>query len=167
MPILPAWPIRDTLSLEQSLQQKYLPGFQQGEQVIVLEWLRESGARYDAFGFNVRVGAGVTPPEDAPEYAKRFVTKTTQKRIDVVALRPAGVALWEVKIQANLGALGQMLGYKHLWERDFPSWPVLEFGILCHLINLDTAAVFLKNGMPFHVFADIVLPPLVPLPPSA
>lgn len=159
------YPVPQTLTLDQALAAPFLPGFQAGEQVIAKAWLAEHGRAYAAFGFNVRIGQGVTPRDDVPEYARRFVVKTTQKRIDVVAFRDAGVTLWEVKIQANLGALGQMLGYKHLWELQFPDWPVLEFGILCHLISLDTATVYTKNGMPFHLFADIVLPPLGPLAP--
>ncbi len=158
-------PLPDTLTLEQALAAPYLPGFQQGETVIVRAWLTQDAAPGSRFAFDVRIGQGVTPPEDAPEYAKRFVRKTTRKRIDVVQFLDGRTSLWEVKIQANLGALGQMLGYKHLWEVEHPHWPVYKFGILCHLINLDTAAVFGKHGMPFFVFPDIVLPPLRTLAP--
>jgi hypothetical protein len=159
------FPVPDTLSLERSLDAPYLPGFQRGEQVIAKAWLELEGQADDVYGWNVRVGQGVTPPEDAPDYAKRFVTLTTQKRIDIVRFRAGTVSLWEVKIQANLGALGQMQGYAHLWKRQFPTWPVDTFGILCHLISLDTASVYTAHGMPFYLFADIVLPPLEPLPP--
>lgn len=158
-------PLPETLTLQQARDAPYLPGFQRGEQVIVKAWLTQEGAAYDRFAFDVRIGHGTTPPEDAPDYAKRFVKKTTQKRIDVVAFAGTHVALWEVKIQANLGALGQMLGYKHLWETHYPSFPVDRFGILCHLISADTAAVFGKHGMPFFLFPDIVLPPLQTLAP--
>jgi hypothetical protein len=160
------YPATPTLTREQALAAPYLPGFQPGETVIVRAWLEQDASAYDAFAFDVRIGQGVTPPEDAPEYAKRFVRKTTQKRIDVVAFAGRRVSLWEVKIQANLGALGQMLGYCHLWEVQFPAWPVDQCGILCHLINLDTAAVFGRHKMPFYVFPDIVLPPLRTLSPS-
>jgi hypothetical protein len=163
---MPAYPVADVLTLEQSLAAPYLPGFQAGEQVIAKAWLADAGRAYEAFAYNVRVGQGATPAEDVPDFAKRFVTKVTQKRIDLVAFRGGRAALLEVKIQANLGALGQMLGYLHLWEKQFPAWPVNSYGIICHLISLDTASVYVKHGMPYFVFSDIQLPPLPTLPPG-
>jgi len=163
---MPEFPIADTLTREQSLAAPYLPGFQRGEQLIAKTWLATRPPSSDAFGFNVRIGQGVEAPADVPEFARRFVLKTTQKRIDIVEFHAGTVSLWEVKIQANLGALGQMLGYRHLWERQFPAWAVKDAGVLCHLIAPDTAAVYAKHGMPFYLFAEIELPPLEPLPAS-
>jgi len=158
-------PVADTLTLAQALAAPFLPGHAAGEAAIVRAWLADQGPAYQRFGFNVRVGAGVTPPEDVPEFAKTFVRKTTQKRIDVVAFTDTTAALFEVKIQANLGALGQMLGYLHLWRQEFPTWPVDRYGIICHEISADTAAVFLAHGMPFYLYHDVPLPPLTYLPP--
>ncbi len=162
---MPPLPIPDTLTLEAARAAPFLPGHQPGETVILKAWLADQGHRWTRFGFNVRIGVGVEPPENAPEYARRFVRATTRKRIDVVAFTENTVSLFEVKIQANLGALGQMLGYRHLWEQEFPAWPVDAAGIICWLISADTAAVYTRHNMPFFLYHDVPLPPLTYVPP--
>ena len=159
-------PVADSLTYEQALAAPYLPGQQPGEQAILKAWLLDSGHAWQRFAFNVRLGTGVLLAGDHPEFARTFVRKTTQKRIDCVAFSAHGASLFEVKIQANLGGLGQILGYRHLWERDFPTWPVESAGIICHLIAPDTAAVYVRHGMPYYVMADVVLPPLTYVPPE-
>jgi hypothetical protein len=159
-----AWPFDPAITRDAALVAPFLAGFQPGEQAIAKAWLSQFGDRYDVYGFNVRVGEGVDAPPDAPDYAKRFVLRTTQKRIDVVAARAGGVGLYEVKIQANLGALGQMLGYRHLWELGHPDWPVTEIAVWCRYISPDTATVYEKSGLAFQLFADLDLPPLTQIP---
>ena len=161
-----AWPIDQPFTEQQAIAAPYWPGFMAGEQAIGKAWLQQTRGLWQMFGFNVRVGEGVDPPPGSSESAKRFVRATTTKRIDIVALNPDGVSLWEVKIQANLGALGQMLGYTHLWQRQHPAWPVREAGILCKYISPDTASVFEKHQMPFYVLGDVELPPLTTIGPA-
>ena len=84
-----SYPVVDTLTPRQALEAPYLPGFQRGEQVIAKAWIASEGLGYDALGFNVWVGQGVSAPPGAPEYARRFVQLTTQKRIDIVGFQGA------------------------------------------------------------------------------
>jgi len=159
------YPVPGTMDLETALSAPFLPGHAAGEQMIVKAWLADQGSTYQRFGFNVRIGQGADIAIDAPDSTRRFLRATTRKRIDVVAFRGSAVTLLEVKIQANLGALGQMLGYRHLWSLEHPAWPVEAYGIICHIIALDTATVYTAHGMPFYLYPDVVLPPLVTVPP--
>lgn len=158
------YPVSPTLTRDQALLAPFLAGMQPGEQAIAKAWLAAAPDRFAAFAFNVRVGEGVDAPPDAPDYAQRFVKLTTQKRVDLVAFASDRVALYEVKIQANLGALGQMLGYRHLWEVAYPAWPVDEIAVLTRYISPDTATVFEKNGLTYHLLSDVELPTLRQVP---
>jgi len=154
------WPFTPAVSRDAALVAPYLAGFQGGEQAIAKAWLASAADPYTVYGFNVRIGEGVDVPEDVPDFSKRFVKMTTQKRIDLVGAREGGVGLYEVKIQANLGALGQLLGYRHLWQLGYPDWPVDEIAVLCKYISPDTMSVFQQHGLAFHLFPDVDLPSL-------
>ena len=54
-------------TLDESLLLSNLPGALSSETVLVQAWLREHGARFKGFDFNVRVGDGQEPSSTMPE----------------------------------------------------------------------------------------------------
>jgi len=75
--------------------------------------------------YDVHVGDTPEPPPDLPDYLKPMFETVYRKRIDVVAHDPDKIFVIEVKPRAGMSALGQVLSYKFLYERDFkPTKPV-------------------------------------------
>lgn len=92
--------------------------------------------------YDVHVGDAPEPPAGTPDYLLNMFKSVSQKRIDAVAHDPDVVYVIEVKPRAGLSALGQVLAYKFLYERDYkPSKPV-EMRIVCERkeMNIDEVA---------------------------
>ena len=95
------------------------------ERRIWEKFLELMGKKWERFEYDVRVGKGIDPGPKVPEPWRSLAIKLTQKRIDVVGYAEDGIWLFEVKPDASLGALGQVLAYKYLYMRDKqPTEPV-------------------------------------------
>lgn len=92
-------------------------------------WERFLVAHGDKFGryeFDVHIGTPVKPPDDMPEPYKSMAEGLSQYRIDVVGTTPDTIYIIEVKFEAGMSAMGQVLGYVSLYKRDFkPDKPVV------------------------------------------
>lgn len=80
---------------------------------------REIKGKYQ---YDVLVGHGLTL--DPAKYEENILVMTraiTKKRIDVVILTKDIIWIVEIKPNAAMSALGQVLGYTKLYARDFPS----------------------------------------------
>lgn len=92
-----------------------------GEDILIWErFIDRFPDRFDSVDYDVRVGKGITPLPELPENIKRDAKALTQKRIDVVGWLGELPTIIEVKSRVGLSALGQVLGYKILFESDFP-----------------------------------------------
>ena len=89
------------------------------------KFLELMGKKWYRFEYDIRVGKGIDPGPTVPEPWRSLAIKLTQKRIDAIGYAEDGIWIFEVKPDASLGALGQVLSYKYLYERDFkPELPV-------------------------------------------
>lgn len=100
----------------QSERLKY-PGLLPREIIIFREWLRLHERSFDRFDFNVRVGDGADPGPGFSPDVRRDAIENSKKRIDAVAWRLSEVTLIEVKDRAGLSAIGQLIGYRPLWQQ--------------------------------------------------
>jgi len=156
----------DTVPVAVARQVPVLAGQTKAEAAIFHTWLADHGREYERVSTNVRLGTGYDPGEQFPDYARQYTILTTQKRADLVAFKQASVDIWELKITAHLSALGQLLGYRSLWLREFPTWPVDTMGVMAMHMSVDTWTVLHEHGIVIVLYPDVILPALPALPPG-
>ena len=79
----------------------------------------------------MRVGQGILAPAYLSQAEKDLWKKLTQKRIDVVAERPGQTWIIEIMERPGLAAVGQLIGYQHLYAKY-----VEDAGEICRCIDL-------------------------------
>jgi hypothetical protein len=110
-------------------------------------FLATEAARFTGIDYDVRVGQGITPsPETDPAIARDAVL-LTQKRIDAVTFGPDEIWIIEVKPEASISALGQLLTYTDLFIASRkPDLPVRSV-LICETIDRDMAQIFKKHNI--------------------
>lgn len=141
-------------NLETLLLQIQLPGMPRPESDVCKEWLQRHGAEYDAIDFNVRVGDGVQLGEGFSPETIAQANLMTQKRIDMVTWVYGQPGLWEVKIRASLGAVGQLIGYRELFAGTFPGAPQPTLTIIARRVDPDTRSVCSAQGIDIVLYED-------------
>lgn len=142
-------------NLDQLLLQIQLPGMPRPESDVCKEWLQRHGAEYDAIDFNVRVGEGVQlSGGNFSEDTIALANAMTQKRIDMVTWVYGQPGLWEVKIRASLGAVGQLIGYRELFAGTYPGAPQPTLTIIARRVDADTASVCSAQGIDVILYED-------------
>ena len=96
--------------------QAQYPGMQTADQLIWRAWLAANGANYDRFDYNVRVGAGVTPPESLEEPWRSASIDASRLRADVIGWQAGTPTIFEVERYAKGDAIGQLLAYRAAFE---------------------------------------------------
>jgi len=86
-------------------------------------FLEQHGEYFDYFRYDIHVGEGIGEISGYPENIARLAKTLTQKRIDAVGYRGSEVWLFEIKPMAGLSAIGQILSYYSLYNKDFPDRP--------------------------------------------
>ncbi len=89
-------------------------------------FLKDHGNEYQKFDYDVHVGKVSEILSRLPEAWRKGAEAVFRKRIDVVGWQPGKITIFEVKPHAELGALGQLLGYLALYDQEFN--PVQELG---------------------------------------
>ena len=82
-------------------------------------FLETYGNSYKGFDYDVKVGTGSTIPENTPPEYARMQDILSKFRIDVVGFRSSSIEIIEVKPEASTVAIGQVIAYRALYERDF------------------------------------------------
>ena len=99
-------------------------------------FLEDYASNYVGFSYDVKVGTGVEAnPEDNKKHAymKEILSKY---RIDVVGLKDSLIEIIEVKPEASTTAIGQIITYVNLYQRDEkPTLPVRGVIITDHYIE--------------------------------
>lgn len=103
--------------------------------------------RYELFAFDVRVGRGQSPLGGESAQMLAMWKALTQKRIDVVAWDKASVDIYEVKLYAGLGALGQVMSYRALWAASYPDLVLADVWLMFERIDADAAEVAALHGI--------------------
>jgi len=97
--------------------------------------------------YDVHVGDAPEPPANLPDYLKGMFESVYKHRIDVVAQDPDVIYVIEVKPRAGLSALGQVLAYKHLYERDYQPTKPVEMRIVCERKEMNIDEIAEKQGV--------------------
>ena len=110
-------------------------------------YLSKHGQSFDSFDYDFSVGTGITPNQDVPEKFKKDYEDLTKKRIDCLGHNGNTVSIFEVKQRAGLSALGQLIGYKDLFEIDHPYLKVISLNLVCSSISDDEQKIYQNNGI--------------------
>ena len=133
--------------LEILLMQIQYPGMPKLESNITRAWLRTYGANYDRVEFNTRVGKGQDIQPGVTDATAQQFSNLTRKRIDIAAYIGSLVDLVEVKPRASMGAIGQLLGYRHLWQEDFPAIAVRLLIEIAQIVDQDVRRASAAQGV--------------------
>lgn len=138
--------------LAQLLAVSKLPGLPFLETRLAQNWLRDFGHEYESIEFNVRLGQGIDiAPETAPEI-RRMAFLNSAKRADLVAHVAGVVDIVETKERASLGALGQLLGYAHLYATTYPGSKVRNLFVVTSMADPDAIGPYKAHGIKIAVY---------------
>lgn len=143
--------------LDSILASPILAGSTVQESAIGRAWLRKHAADYDSVEFNVRVGKGVGLPPGTPKYVSLAAYASTTKRIDIVAHRGSSVDVIELKEVLGLGAIGQLIGYAHLYLADHPATGHVGMIGAGLMLQADVAPVYARSGIVVELFPEVQL----------
>jgi len=105
-------------------------------------FLRVRTPLFVSIEYDVHVGDAPEPSPTLPDYLRGMFQSVYKHRIDAVAHDPDRIYVIEVKPRAGLSALGQVLAYKFLYERDYKPAKPVEMRIVCERkeMNIDEIA---------------------------
>ena len=122
------------------------------EEAIVWERFIDANPGYfDSVDYDFRVGVGAQPDESFTPNYQRMVKMLSQHRIDVLGWNGDKPTIVEVKGRAIISTLGQVLGYKTLFEREFNVFGTAEMLVVCDRIGEDVMMVFDRNKIPYRI----------------
>src|SRR6267154_2459665 len=136
MTVLP--PLKDGPAQTSLADRIVFPGMLPREIAVFKAWLNIHGKEYDRAEYNVRVGTGFDPGPQYEQFARDMIIKNSQKRIDAVLWRGQQAYIVEVKERATPYIVGQLLSYKLLWMRGFPSFNAPVMQSVSAMIDSDT-----------------------------
>jgi len=108
------------------------------EVVLWEKYLAKYQNDYTHFEYDVHVGKGVELGNETDPTLQKIALGLTRKRIDVVGHKEKSITLIEIKPDAGLSAMGQLMAYVYLYKIQFrPSKSILTH-ILSDIIDVDT-----------------------------
>jgi len=129
------------------------PGMLVDETVVWRAWALIHQSEYDRFDHNIRIGPAKDPGPGLLPSVRKAEMLNSQMRIDSVGwqgidarmvppvvsspkevydLFPSAEAtIFEVKRRATLAAYGEIMGYNHAWQEEFPNQPAPLLVIVC------------------------------------
>lgn len=109
-------------NLAELLETRVYPGMIEPESRVLRAFLAKHGAEYDEILFDQRLGPGVELPAHVPEQDRRDWERRTKARPDCIAMKlPSDATIIEVKEQATLEGVWQVLTYAELYAVQFPA----------------------------------------------
>ncbi len=100
--------------------------------------------------YDWRVGQGVSVPFPVSDNISRMARMLSQKRIDVLGWNGEQPTIIEVKMRVGIQTLGQVLGYKVLFEQEFPKILKPEMMVVCQEIERDDQDVLDSYKIPVY-----------------
>lgn len=141
---------------EAALALDRVPGGLKSETLLAQAWIRDMGAPYVGFDFNVALGEGRDPGPDIAAPLRAAAIEASKPRADVIAYREDSVDLLETKGTADMAAIGQLTAYTVLWNGQHPALPVRKTGIICAVLNPTLLLVFNSANIPVFIYPELV-----------
>lgn len=109
------------------------------------------GGEWVRFEYDLHVGEGIPVSPEWPENIKAMAYAVTAKRIDAVGFRPGEVTIFEVKPDAGLAAIGQLISYRELYVRQFAPPERIGLAVVTDNITPDEEYVYEKQGIEIYL----------------
>lgn len=123
-------------------------------------FLKDGGIPAALYDYDIKVGTPISGLGDMPEPYRSNSEMLSQKRIDAVATTDNEIWIIEVKDEASWSAIGQALGYRLLFVRDFqPALPVVPLIVARHFPP-DVLFIIEQLEIPYSQVSELVLEPL-------
>lgn len=106
---------------------------------------------YDSVEYDVHVGVGLRDTSGLTEELVFAAVSLLQKRIDVVGHKGDNVDIIEVKPDAGISAIGQVLVYSILYKRDFSPKGRIRKVIVTDNLWPDNEYLFKRLGIDWYV----------------
>lgn len=106
---------------------------------------------FDTVDYDFKVGRGADTTPINEQSSKEYWAELTKKRIDVIGYKNNFVTIVEVKKRASLFTLGQILGYRYLYLREFPEVLSVWTLIIAAQISQDDMDVLNHFGIDFVI----------------
>lgn len=110
-------------------------------------FLRAYPNAYESVIYDQPVGTGSPIPEGTPDNIALDMKMLTQWKIDVVGFIDDEVHVIEIKPDAGLSALGQVLGYAYLFRKEHPEHSKVVPVILTNQIRPDMPELTKAQGV--------------------
>jgi hypothetical protein len=114
-------------------------------------WLAAFHVPGTDYAYDVKVGESITTPEDFPEPYATMGKLLAKKRIDVVLTFPDRIVVAEVKKKAGWTAIGQLLGYPLLFDREYSTDLPITGLLICESLTLDTQTILDTYKLPYII----------------
>lgn len=106
---------------------------------------------FDTVDYDIKVGLGADTTPIEEQTSKEYWAELTKKRIDVIGYKNNFVTIVEVKKRASLLTLGQVLGYRYLYLREFPDALLARTLIVAAQISQDDRDALKHYGIDFLI----------------
>lgn len=117
---------------------------------IWVRYLMQGGEQFAPFTYDVRVGDGLQMPNGTDALGLRIAYVLTTKRIDVLCYVNQRARIIEVKQRAGLSAIGQLIGYRDLYARQFPDQPIPEMLLITDVLQPDMKPILLQSNIQYY-----------------
>lgn len=113
-------------------------------------FLDQHGYEFVGFRYDVHVGGEVERQSDWTKKIFQMASWLAAKRIDAVGYKAGEVCIFEVKPEAGVTAVGQLVTYKMLFIEKYRPLGRLECALVCANATIDEKRVLGAQG--FKVF---------------
>lgn len=118
------------------------------EDVILWErFIDQQPTAFDYCDYDIHVGEGMEIDPSWPPEIQRMATILSQFRIDVIGWKGNIPTIIEVKPKAASKALGQIILYRSLFLKTFPSYPSAKSLIITDWDHKEVLAVAFQNNI--------------------
>jgi len=111
----------------------------------------EEGKQYEPYQYDIHVGKASALWKTGNPNWDRMADALLKKRIDAVSVKNNVVHIFEVKPDAGLGAIGQLLSYDVLYRQEFNYDGAIELHLVTNYTDIDTETVAKNRGIQIHI----------------
>jgi len=137
----------------------YFPAMLTQEQQIWEAYLAANPGKVTNADYNVRVGQGRDPGPTFEDNARRAAILNSQLRLDATSYENGTWWIYEVKVGARAGSVGQLLQYQIYYEDAFPSNRPIQLAIVTDLPAQGVDRLTARFGIKLFVVPVVFSPP--------
>ena len=114
-------------------------------------FLDRYGHEYSGFRYDVHVGGEIEKESHWTGKVVSMASWLASKRIDAVGFKPGETVIFEVKPEAGVTAVGQLITYRMLYLEKYPPIGVVSCALVCENILPDERRVLEAQGFMVYV----------------